>query len=163
MKFEPDNNSMGRTVFDELAGFRPDDGGESLTLAEVREAAGRFDGLARSADARVACRRVRSRLFPVVIAAPRPSQPPASMPGWLRIAAAIALVVTSLAMFKAPPNGDLALATLASSQVSEFTLLFPGEAVIDAQLARLGTSLDALNRESFWDTDFSSPFERSNR
>ncbi len=99
----------------------------------------------------------------MVIAAPRPCQPPASMPGWLRIAAAIALVVTSLAIFKAPPNGDLASSALASAQVSEFTLIFPGEAVIDAQLARLGTSLNTLNRESFWDTGSSSPFERSNR
>ena len=154
---------MGQTAFDELAGFRPDDGGETLTLAEVREAAGLFDGVARSAEARVACRRVRGRLFPVVIAAPRPSQPPASMPGWLRIAAAIALVVTSLAIFKAPPDGDLASSALAWAESSESTLIFPGEAVIDAQLARLGTSLDALNRESFWDTGLSSPFEGSNR
>ncbi len=44
MRFEPDNNSMGQSLFDELAGFRPDDGGESPTLAEVREAAGLFDG-----------------------------------------------------------------------------------------------------------------------
>ena len=163
MRLEPDNNSMGQTLFDDLAGFRPDDGGESLTLAEVREAAGLFDGVARSADTRAACRRVRSRLFPVVVATPRASLPPASMPDWLRVAAAVALIVTSLAMFKAPPNGDLAATALASAQASASTLIFPGEAVIDAQLARLGTSLNALNRESFWDTGSSSPFERSNR
>ena len=154
---------MGQTVFDELAGYRPDDGGDSLTLAEVREAADQFDGVARSVDARAACRRVRSRLFPVVVAAPRASLPPASMPGWLRVAAAVALAVTGLAMFKAPPNGDLASTTPATAQASASTLIFPGEAVIDAQLARLGTSLDALNRESFWYTGSSSPFERSNR
>ncbi len=153
---------MGQTVFDEVAGFRPDDGGETLTLAEVREAAGLFDGVARSADARAACRRVGSRLFPVVVAAPRANRPPASMPGWLRIAAAIALVITSLAIFKAPPNGDLGSTTLATTQASASMLIFPGEAVIDAQLARLGTSLDALDSD-IWDTGMSYPFEGSNR
>lgn len=163
MRFEPDNNSMGRTVFDELAGYRPDDGGESLTLAEVREAAGLFDGVARSADGRAACGRVRSRLFPVVVAPPRASLRPASMPDWLRVAAVVALAVTSLAMFKPPPKGDPASPVLASAQVSGSMLMFPGEAVIDAQLARLGTSLNTLNRESFWYTGSSLPFERINR
>ena len=163
MRFEPDNNSMGRTVFDELAGYRPDDGGDSLTLAEVREATGLFDGVARSADARAACHRVRSRLFPVVVAAPRASLRPASMPDWLRVAAVVALAVTSLAMFKAPPNDDPASTVLASTQVSGSMLMFPGEAVIDAQLARLGTSLNTLNHESFWYTGSSLPFERINR
>lgn len=154
---------MGQTVFDELAGYRPDDGGESLTLAEVREVAGLFDGVARSADARAVCRRVRSRLFPVVVAAPRASLRPASMPDWLRVAAVVALAVTSLAMFKAPPNDDPASTVLASTQVSGSMLMFPGEAVIDAQLARLGTSLNTLNHESFWYTGSSLPFERINR
>ena len=74
------------------------------------------------------------------------------------VAAVVALAVTSLAMFKAPPNDDPASTVLASTQVSGSMLMFPGEAVIDARLARLGTSLNTLKRESFWYTGPSLPF-----
>ncbi len=153
MKRERDNTFVAENAFDEIADLDHD---APLTVADIREAAGLLGALVTQLETDAACDRVRSRLFPESAgsATARSMSVRLAVPDWLAVAAAIALFVTGLAVFRVLPLGtETASQAVAVVDPSTITLIFPDEAVIDARLACLEADLDAIADESFWKVD----------
>ena len=74
-----------------------------MSRAEIREAAGVLDALVPESESDLACRRVAERLFSGDAADPThgAGRSRSFLPGWIGIAAVLALIVTGLAVFKA--------------------------------------------------------------
>lgn len=115
--------------------------GDGLGRKEVREAVGLLALLSRGSETAAACARVRARLLVTATRAVVPQG--LGVPTWLRVAAAIALLVTGLAVLRGVPAEQ-------PIQWQEPVVLFAGEAVMDSQFARLEADFDSVANASFW-------------
>ena len=137
MKRNDADISARTALFDEVTG-------DGRGREEVREAAGLLALLSPGSETAAACARVRARLFDTATRAVVPQG--LGVPNWLRVAAAIALLVTGLAVFHGVPADQ-------PTEWKEPVVLFAGEAVMDSQFARLEADLDSVANESFWRDD----------
>jgi hypothetical protein len=148
-----DDMSTRHKLFDEVADAPVDDG---LSRDEVREVAALLSRVVTASETDRACGRVRVRLF-----ADRrvgSVRPRAVLPNWLAVAAVLAVFITGLALF----SGSSTLSRNGLVAEEETALTFPGEAVLDSQLARLEIEMAAATDDGFWYSD-STLFEGSSR
>ena len=143
------------TAFDDLAAFPPGEESHNPDGGELRQTARLFEHVVTLDEVSAACRRVRTRLFSMKNPASNPGRAAfcGGIPSGIKIAAAVALMVTSLALFQVLPMQSPAAtdATFLAEDTGP-TLIFPGGAVMDARLARLELDLYALRDDALWNS-----------